>query len=366
MPRRNRHREYGNRQSRRAGTAPIRGLHEPAHVSAGHRTVHGRTAGLGARAVRIAARPTIARNSPESAHENRLHHPLRNRPVSARRLQAIRAELGPDHSALRRAAGRLFPAVARYQRHRLGPDRVRRSRRLRNLSGQAARRSRRAQELRVRAFQTLHPARRKKLRRSGGWRIRHRAGGVMSARALALWCCLVLASPAAIAASASAPAGLQRNVVFAAYSPLAGSAELMRRLMSPLEAMRLQRQLVQQHQALREQSIDLRRERFVIYVPTRAPPANGFALLVFVPPWKQAVVPQDWIPALDGSGTIFVSANDSGNDADVLDRREPLALLAAYNIMRRYRIDPQRVYVGGFSGGSKVALRLALAYPDLF
>ncbi|HXS73916.1 MAG TPA: PHB depolymerase family esterase [Rhodanobacteraceae bacterium] len=188
----------------------------------------------------------------------------------------------------------------------------------------------------------------------------------MSARALALWCCLVLASPAAIAASASAPAGLQRNVVFAAYSPLAGSAELMRRLMSPLEAMRLQRQLVQQHQALREQSIDLRRERFVIYVPTRAPPANGFALLVFVPPWKQAVVPQDWIPALDGSGTIFVSANDSGNDADVLDRREPLALLAAYNIMRRYRIDPQRVYVGGFSGGSKVALRLALAYPDLF
>jgi pimeloyl-ACP methyl ester carboxylesterase len=29
-------------------------------------------------------------------------------------------------------------------------------------------------------------------------------------------------------------------------------------------------------------------------------------------------------------------------------------------------VDPERTYVGGFSGGSRVALRLALGYPDLF
>ena len=34
--------------------------------------------------------------------------------------------------------------------------------------------------------------------------------------------------------------------------------------------------------------------------------------------------------------------------------------------MRRYSINPDRVYIGGFSGGSRVALRIALAYPDLF
>jgi pimeloyl-ACP methyl ester carboxylesterase len=49
-----------------------------------------------------------------------------------------------------------------------------------------------------------------------------------------------------------------------------------------------------------------------------------------------------------------------------LDRRIPLALLGAYNIMQRYPIDSDRVYIGGFSGGSRVALRTALAYPDLF
>lgn len=63
---------------------------------------------------------------------------------------------------------------------------------------------------------------------------------------------------------------------------------------------------------------------------------------------------------------IFVSAANSGNAASVLDRREPLALLAAHDLMQRYRVNPQRVYVGGFSGGSRVALRLALAYPDVF
>src|ERR1700719_615498 len=63
---------------------------------------------------------------------------------------------------------------------------------------------------------------------------------------------------------------------------------------------------------------------------------------------------------------IFVTAAKSGNAADVLNRREPLALLAAQNIMRRYPVDPQQVYVGGFSGGSRVALRIALAYADVF
>jgi pimeloyl-ACP methyl ester carboxylesterase len=34
--------------------------------------------------------------------------------------------------------------------------------------------------------------------------------------------------------------------------------------------------------------------------------------------------------------------------------------------MRRYKIDAERLYVAGFSGGSRLAMRLALAYPDLF
>lgn len=166
--------------------------------------------------------------------------------------------------------------------------------------------------------------------------------------------------------ASAAAAGLQRDVVFTDYSPLSRSSELVRRTFSPLAVLRLQAALTRLGRSVREQSIDLAHERFVVYVPSTAPPAGGYALLVFIPPWPQAEVPEGWPAVLERHGTIFVSAADSGNDASVVDRREPLALLAAYNLMRRYPVDPHRVFVGGFSGGSRVALRLALAYPDLF
>lgn len=167
------------------------------------------------------------------------------------------------------------------------------------------------------------------------------------------------------ATATGAASGLQRDVIFESYTPLSGSTELLRRLLSPLTAWRVQRALNRSHQMPREQAIDLAREKFVLYVPSTQPP-QGYALLVFVPPWEEAKLPPQWINAFDRHGMIFVSAANSGNDANVLDRREPLAILAAQNVLQRYRVDPSRVYVGGFSGGSRVALRLALGYPDLF
>jgi predicted esterase len=168
-----------------------------------------------------------------------------------------------------------------------------------------------------------------------------------------------------LAAAAGVPTGLQHDVVFDAYTPLAGNAERLRRLTGPLSAWHLQQRLQTTHQTLSEQSIDLRGERFALYVPPHAP-ASGYGLLVFVPPWNEARIPQEWISTLNHRSIIFVSAARSGNDQDVLNRREPLTILAAYNVMHRYPVDAQRVYVGGFSGGSRVALRLALAYPDVF
>jgi hypothetical protein len=171
-----------------------------------------------------------------------------------------------------------------------------------------------------------------------------------------------------LAASADMPVGstgLQKDVVFTDYSPLSRSMELARRLLSPLNAMRVNQELARSGRVALEQSIDLAHEKFAVYVPAHAPP-HGYALLVFVPPWQEATVPQRWTLALDRHGMIFISAANSGNTADVLDRREPLALLAAYNIMQRYRVDPDKIYIGGFSGGSRVAMRIALGYPDLF
>jgi predicted esterase len=129
--------------------------------------------------------------------------------------------------------------------------------------------------------------------------------------------------------------------------------------------MRLERELAQSGKTLAGQSIQLADERFGVYVPPQRP-AKGYGLLVFVPPWSDVRLPRGWSAVLDRRGVIFVSALKSGNEEDVFNRREPLAVLAADNVMALYAVDPERVYIGGFSGGSRVALRLALGYPDLF
>jgi len=176
---------------------------------------------------------------------------------------------------------------------------------------------------------------------------------------LLVWSLLARAAPA----PTSAPMGLQRDVVFTEYSPYSRSTELMRRTLSPLAVQRVEQS--PESAQLRDQAIDLAKEKFAIYVPPDMP-AGGYALLVYVPPWEEAGVPKSWMHVFDQHGMIFVTAANSGNVAKILDRREPLALLAAHNVMQRYRVDPQRVYIGGFSGGSRVALRIALGYPDLF
>jgi pimeloyl-ACP methyl ester carboxylesterase len=156
-----------------------------------------------------------------------------------------------------------------------------------------------------------------------------------------------------------------REAKFGEYSDESSVGELARRLTSPLQAARSADERARAGVPAAGHTIDLKDEHFIVHVPPL--PASGrYGLLVFVPPWQDARVPAGWDRILDRFGVIFASAARSGNDEPAIARREPLALLAAHNLMRAYPVDPERVYVGGFSGGSRVALRLALGYPDLF
>jgi len=175
----------------------------------------------------------------------------------------------------------------------------------------------------------------------------------------------LLAGLALAAMAGELATGSLKDVRFSQYGSYSSSAELARRLVTPLNAWRLQRHAAVLGIAIAEQPIDLSKERFALYVPTQMPP-DGYALLVFVPPWDEASVPAAWTSILERHGMILVTAAQIGNDSSLLDRREPVSLLGATNVLARYRVNPQRVYVGGFSGGSRVALRLALGYPDLF
>lgn len=158
----------------------------------------------------------------------------------------------------------------------------------------------------------------------------------------------------ACAAGAAAGGTLQRDLVFEHASPLARPEAVLDRMTTPL----------------REPdpwpALDLAAERFEMFVPEGAPPDTGFGLIVFVPPWEGQGLPAEWLPVLQRHGHVVATAERSGNAQEVGARRIPLALTAFENARRRYRIDPARVYAAGFSGGSRVALRIALAYPDVF
>lgn len=177
---------------------------------------------------------------------------------------------------------------------------------------------------------------------------------------------LLVAGPgAALAQDAAEGAGLHDQVVFRDYPPLARNSEILSRVFTPLTVAGIMRELAHTGKNLSETSFDLASEKFLVYVPPVKPP-QGYGLLVFVPPWQKAQLPQGWGPVLDRFGMIFVTAARSGNEEDIVSRREPLALIAAQNVRTQYPVDPSRVLVGGMSGGSRMALRLALAYPDLF
>ncbi len=135
----------------------------------------------------------------------------------------------------------------------------------------------------------------------------------------------------------TSPTGLQPEVVFGDYGPLSRNEMLASRILSPLNQARVSAQLTTGDKAMRDQPVDLAQEKFAVYVPAApSPQTQTYGLIVFISPFPQATVPPRWIPTLDQYNMIFVTAANSGNEADVLNRRIPLALLGAQNIIRRY------------------------------
>ncbi len=62
---------------------------------------------------------------------------------------------------------------------------------------------------------------------------------------------------------------------------------------------------------------------------------------------------------------IWIGAENVGNEREVA-ARWGLALDAAWNMAKRYHIDPQRVYAVGMSGGGRCSSSIAPTWPEVF
>ncbi len=107
-------------------------------------------------------------------------------------------------------------------------------------------------------------------------------------------------------------------------------------------------------------------ETFEVYVPAGYRPDVPHGLFVWVSPTPYGGVGRDETRAvLDRLRIISIGANRSGNERPRWDRYA-LALEAARHARKLYAIDERRVWIGGYSGGGRVASGLAMLYPDVF
>jgi len=108
-------------------------------------------------------------------------------------------------------------------------------------------------------------------------------------------------------------------------------------------------------------------ERFRVILPKHEhqDTNEAWGVLVWISPEDNARVNEDLAAQLAAHRLLLVSPFKSGNDRHPLDRFR-LALDAVCNMCRQYPVDPKRIYVGGFSGGSRIASMLGVAYGDIF
>ncbi len=99
-----------------------------------------------------------------------------------------------------------------------------------------------------------------------------------------------------------------------------------------------------------------------MYVPESYDPNKPAGLLVYVSPTPRGGMPIGWKPVFDEQNLILISADQSGNGTRTKTRMM-LAALAPYVAAERYKIDPGRIYVSGFSGGGKVASIASICQP---
>ncbi len=107
-------------------------------------------------------------------------------------------------------------------------------------------------------------------------------------------------------------------------------------------------------------------ETFDVFVPETYDGTKPFGLFVYISPRETGGPPREFFRGLEKLEFLFVGANKAGNKHDVPLRRIPLALHAVHNMTAGHNIDTERIYVGGISGGGKVAGFLGVSYGDVF
>lgn len=105
-----------------------------------------------------------------------------------------------------------------------------------------------------------------------------------------------------------------------------------------------------------------RRVTYRVRVPPGAAPHGA---LVFVSPRDDAEPRDGWAEVLDRRNLVWIAAEGFGNDRRSA-QRVLVALMALKQLQRLLPLDRDRLYVGGMSGGGRVASQALARFPGFF
>jgi predicted esterase len=105
---------------------------------------------------------------------------------------------------------------------------------------------------------------------------------------------------------------------------------------------------------------------YSVYVPeSYTSDAQPYGLFIWLSSGGRGKAMQGWFKALDDQKLIFIGPSDAGNGAYPV-WRVFIALESVRQAKVHFNIDPDRIYVGGVSGGGRMSSIAATFYPDVF
>jgi predicted esterase len=93
--------------------------------------------------------------------------------------------------------------------------------------------------------------------------------------------------------------------------------------------------------------------------------AKNPGILVFVSPTDSGEPPAGWLPLLQQKQLSWIAADGFGNE-ELIAQRMLVAVMGRSLAQSSVALDRKRIYVGGMSGGGRIASMTAPRFPELF
>ena len=110
---------------------------------------------------------------------------------------------------------------------------------------------------------------------------------------------------------------------------------------------------------------DSAKQTYELFVPERKDPKKPLPAILFISAGDEPAGWKAFEKTCKDSGFVFIGVRGAGNNVPP-PKRVRIVLDCFDDVRRQLPLDPDRTYIGGFSGGARMACAVAFALPEYF